>query len=79
MKSRMRLLRIIIPLIIVVIGIKILQHNFSVVPFLLLVTALGYLLAIVIASFVKKGKSSKYERKPQSPWGALNEGIDPTI
>ncbi len=79
MNSRMRLLRIIIPLIIVAIDIEILQHSFSVAPFVILVAAVGYFLVIVIANSVKKGKTSKYERKPQSPWGALNEGIDPTL
>lgn len=79
MKSRSKLLRIVVPLIVVVADIKFLQHKFSTIPFLLLIVALGYLTVTVIVGFIRRGKNTKYERKPQSPWGALNEGIDPTL
>jgi hypothetical protein len=79
MKSRARLLRIVIPVAIVAIDIKFLQHSFSLLPFLILALAIGYLVVIAVMGLTRKGKSTKYERKPQSPWGALNEGIDPSL
>jgi hypothetical protein len=36
---------------------------------------LGYL----IFRISKRGISKKYDRKPESPWSALNDGIDPTV
>jgi hypothetical protein len=35
---------------------------------------LGYL----IYRISRKGISKKYDRKPESAWSALNDGIDPT-
>ena len=35
----------------------------------------GYL----IYRFSRRGISKRYERKPQTPWNALSEGIDPTL
>jgi hypothetical protein len=46
------------------------------VVLLLISTAiLGYL----IFRLSRKGISKKYERKPESPWSALDDGIDPTL
>ena len=36
---------------------------------------LGYL----IFRISKRGISKKYDRKPESAWIALNDGIDPTV
>lgn len=36
---------------------------------------LGYL----IFRISKRGISKKYDRKPESAWSALNDGIDPTV
>jgi len=36
---------------------------------------LGYL----IFRLSRKGISKKYDRKPESAWSALDEGIDPTV
>ena len=36
---------------------------------------LGYL----IFRISRKGISKKYDRKPESAWSALNDGIDPTV
>jgi hypothetical protein len=36
---------------------------------------LGYL----IFRISKRGISKKYDRKHESPWSALNDGIDPTV
>ncbi|MEJ6577708.1 MAG: hypothetical protein HQ476_03595 [SAR202 cluster bacterium] len=35
----------------------------------------GYL----IYKLARRGISKKYERKVQSPWSALNDGVDPTL
>ena len=39
------------------------------------------LMGFAIARMSKRtqGKTSRYERKPQSPWSALTEGEDPTV
>jgi hypothetical protein len=43
---------------------------------LLISTAiLGYL----IFRLSRKGISKKYDRKPESAWSALDDGIDPTV
>ena len=42
---------------------------------LVLTGVLGYL----IFRISKRGISKKYDRKPESAWSALNDGIDPTI
>ncbi len=73
------MLRIVIPLAVVAIDIKFLQHSFSLIPFLILAVAAGFLLVTAVMGLARKGKSTKYERKPQSAWGALNEGIDPSL
>lgn len=79
MKAGARLIRIFIPLLVVLVDIKFLQHKFSFIPFIILVLAVGYFTTISILGLIRRGNSTKYERKPQSPWGALNEGIDPTL
>jgi len=45
--------------------------------FLLLISTgiLGYL----ILRISRRGISKKYDRKPESAWSALNDGIDPTL
>jgi hypothetical protein len=35
----------------------------------------GYL----VFRLARRGISKKYERKAQSPWSALDEGVDPTL
>jgi hypothetical protein len=42
---------------------------------LISIGVLGYL----IFRISKRGISKKYDRKPESPWSALNDGIDPTV
>lgn len=79
MKSKIGLLRVVLTLIFLVVDIRLLQHKFSNIAFALLLTGLGYLLFTLIRTLMRKGTSSRYERKPQSPWGALNEGIDPSL
>ena len=44
---------------------------------------IGSLIIIFIAAFLilrlsKRGSMSKYEKKPQSTWNSLSEGVDPT-
>jgi hypothetical protein len=41
--------------------------------------ALCVLVFFTAKRLVVRGATKKYQRKPQSPWGALNEGIDPTL
>jgi uncharacterized membrane protein YsdA (DUF1294 family) len=36
-------------------------------------------LGFLIFRISKRGISKKYDRKPESAWRALNDGIDPTI
>ena len=36
-------------------------------------------LGFLIFRISKRGISKKYDRKPESAWSALNDGIDPTI
>jgi len=79
MKAKIGLLRVVFTLIFLVVDIKVLQHKFSNIAFALLLIGLGYLLFTLIRTLMRKGKNTRYERKPQSPWGALNEGIDPSL
>jgi hypothetical protein len=37
------------------------------------------LLTYFIFRISRRGISKRYERKPENPWSALSEGIDPTI
>ncbi len=37
------------------------------------------LLTYFIFRISRRGISKRYERKPESPWSALSEGIDPTL
>jgi hypothetical protein len=44
---------------------------------------IGSLIIIFIAAFLilrlsKRESMSKYEKKPQSKWNSLSEGVDPT-
>lgn len=48
----------------------------SKIVFILLMTVLaGFLLRVT----TRGGKSKKYERKPTTPWAALNDDVDPTV
>lgn len=70
---------ILIPLIFILGSIKFLQNSLSVIPVVVLLVALCVLVFFTAKRLVVRGATKKYQRKPQSPWGALNEGIDPTL
>lgn len=70
---------ILVPLIFIFGAIKFLQNTFSLIPVLVLLLALSVLVFFTVKRLIARGATKKYQRKPQSPWGALNEGIDPTL
>ena len=70
---------ILIPLIFIFGSMKFLQNTISIIPVLVLLIALSVLMFFTVKRLVTRGATKKYQRKPQSPWGALNEGIDPTL
>jgi hypothetical protein len=37
------------------------------------------ILSYLIFRLSRKGISKKYDRKPESAWSALDDGIDPTV
>jgi hypothetical protein len=45
---------------------------------LLLLISTG-ILGYFIFRISKRGISNKYDRKPESAWSALNDGVDPTV
>jgi phosphatidylglycerophosphatase A len=45
---------------------------------ILLLVSTGVLVYLIFR-ISKRGISKKYDRKPESAWSALNDGIDPTI
>jgi hypothetical protein len=45
---------------------------------ILLLVSTGFL-GYLIFRISRKGISKKYDRKPESAWSALNDGIDPTV
>jgi hypothetical protein len=48
----------------------------KVLLFIALTAGAGYLLR---KSSRRGARSAKYERKPQTPWAALNDDVDPTL
>lgn len=46
---------------------------------IILLIASVLLLSYFIFRISRRGISKRYERKPENPWSALSEGIDPTL
>lgn len=46
---------------------------------ILILLAALFFIGYVIKRLGRKSTSSRYERKPQTPWNSLNEGEDPTL
>jgi len=58
---------------------RLLKEHFSIIA--LVIFALSFLLLVflILRPLVKGQLHPKYQRKPASPWSALNDGIDPSL
>ena len=55
-----------------------LRNSDPMIKTLLLLISTG-ILGYFIFRISKRGISKKYDRKPESAWSALNDGVDPTL